>query len=91
MMDMWLEAHRFLLEMNVGDSYLSGGNKITLIERTKSKIRLSNGVIIWIRKRDGFVYLDGKVTGKRCGGVHVQTLRDVEGYLIYKNLTKNRP
>jgi hypothetical protein len=87
-MNMWNEAEKFLIEMNVGDFYESGGERIEVIQRTKSKIKLSNDINIMIKSRDGYKYLNGKNNGKKSGGVHKQIIRDIEGYLIYKKLTQ---
>jgi hypothetical protein len=45
MKNMWVKSHQFLLGMSVGDFYLSGGKKHTVIKRTKKKIWFDNKVI----------------------------------------------
>lgn len=76
MENLWLKAHHYILDMKVGDFYFSGGNNVSVIKRTKSRIYFSNGNIITIKKSSyGFYHLVGKMVD--------QTLRDIEGYFIY--------
>jgi len=80
MENMWIKSHQFLLDMSVGDFYLSGGVKHSVIKRTKKKIWFDNGYFVQLTKSKeyGFLYLKGKNVN--------QILRDIEGYLIYMKL-----
>jgi hypothetical protein len=77
-MNTWLEAHKFLLNLEVGEGYGTDDNRITLTKKTKKTLYLSDKKIIHIKKMDNFFYLDAK------GNSITQILRDIEGYLIYK-------
>ena len=72
----WIKSHITLLEMKVGDYYLSGGNKMIITKKTKRRIYFSDGSLVTIKKLNDFFYLNGKNIN--------QILRDIEGYLIYK-------
>lgn len=89
---MWNNANNFLFDMKVGDSYkISNSSLIECVKRTKTKIHLSNGVIVHIKKLNGFFYLDSKSVirhNKSYPVVH-QILRDIEGFLIYKIHSRN--
>lgn len=76
MESLWLKSHHIILDMKVGDFFLSGGRNIMCIKRTPKRIYLSSGDCITISKSDNFHYLSGKNIS--------QILRDVEGYLVYK-------
>jgi hypothetical protein len=86
-MNTWIDAHKYILNMGVGDYYGVGENKVEVVKRTKSQIKFSNGKIIHIKNDGKWFYFDGKSTSKKSPGVHLQILRDVEGYLVYKLLT----
>jgi hypothetical protein len=84
-MDINLEANKFLFELNVDEGY----NDVLVTKRTKKRIHLSNGVIIHIKKLDnGLLYLDSKLNSKKYPIIN-QVLRDIEGFLVYKKITKN--
>ena len=79
--DTWLEAHKFLLNLKIGEGFGPDDNKITLIKKTKKTLSLSDKKIIHIKKVDNFFYLDGK---------HInQILRNIEGYIVYLILDEN--
>jgi hypothetical protein len=76
MENLWLKSHHIVLDMKVGDFYLSGGHKVSVIERTKMRIRFSNGNLITIKNSQyGFYHLVGKNVN--------QILRDIEGQLVF--------
>lgn len=77
-MNTWIEAHKFLLNLNIGEGYGDAENRVTLVKKTNRRLYLSNRRIIHIKKLDNFFYFDAK------GNSSNQTLRDIEGYLIYK-------
>jgi hypothetical protein len=52
MEDLWLKAHKFILDGKVGDFYLVGEEKIEIVKTTKSKIYFSNNKIVTIRKNN---------------------------------------
>lgn len=79
----FIESEKFLLNLKVNEGYSSGGQHITLIKKTKKTLYLSNNKIIHIKKMNNFFYLDAKQNSIN------QILRDIDGYLIYKKLTKN--
>jgi len=83
MENMWVKSHQFLLNMSVGDFYLSGGKKYTVVKKTKKKIWFDNGDFVQLTKSKeyGFLYLKGKNVN--------QILRDIEGYLVYMNLVNH--
>lgn len=90
-MNLNLEANLFIYEAKVGDFYLSGGDKVEVLKRTEKRIYYSNNVIVSIKKLpNGMKYLSSKcvVRNNRSYPVVDQMIRDIEGYLIYKNLTK---
>lgn len=77
MENLWEKAHKFILDCKVGDSYGAAHNKIVVVKRTPKKIHFSDGNVITITKSKlGFFHLTGKKVN--------QTLRDIEGYLLYK-------
>lgn len=81
------QANLFLYNSKVGDYYLSGNNRVTVIKRTNKRIYLSNGVIISIKKfNNGIIYLDSKsvVRNNKSYPIIHQILRDIEGFLLYK-------
>lgn len=89
-MDLNLKANIFLLTAKVGDYYLIGDNKITIIKRTSKRINLSNNNIINIKKLDnGLLYLDSKSITRNHKKYPIinQVLRDIEGFLLFKLLT----
>ena len=76
MENLWTKAHKFILDSKVGDFYISGGDKVSVIKRGPKKIHFSNGNTITITKsKFGFLYLTGKKVD--------QVLRDIEGFFIY--------
>ena len=85
-METWIQAHNFLFDIKVGDKYyISTDTFVECIKRTNKRIHLSNGQIISIKEIDGYKYLTSKgvtVRNKLYDTVH-QTIRDIEGYLIY--------
>jgi len=90
-MNLNLQANLFVYEAKVGDFYLSGGDKVEVLKRTKKRIYYSNNVIVSIKTLpNGMIYLSSKsiVIKNRSYPVIGQMIRDIEGYLIYKNLTK---
>jgi hypothetical protein len=80
MENLWSKAHHFILDSKVGDFYMSGDKKVSVVRRSPKRIYFSNGNIITIRtvKDDvhDFFYLSGKNIDNM--------LRDIEGYFIYK-------
>lgn len=78
MENLWIKAHQFILDSKVGDSYYSGGNKISVIKRTPRRIHFDNENVVTIQKSKSgkFFYFNGKKVD--------QILRDIEGYFIYK-------
>lgn len=90
-MNLNLQANLFVYEAKVGDFYLSGGDKVEVLKRTEKRIYFSNGVIVTIKTLpNGMIYLTSKsvVRNNKSYPVVGQMIRDIEGYLIYKNLTK---
>ena len=85
-MDTWIMAHHFLFNMKVGGRYYTSTDTfLECVKRTDKRIHLSNGRIISIKEIDGYKYLTSKsnrVKNKSYDTVN-QTLRDIEGYLIY--------
>ena len=77
MENLWINAHKFIIDSKVGDHYESGGQKVSVIKRTPRRIYLSNNKTITIQrsKDGGFYFLNGKNVN--------QTLRDIEGYLLF--------
>lgn len=84
----WYKAHIFLMELKVGEGYSSGGVDVIVIKRTENKIHLSNKVIVSFKKFGNFVHLDSKsvVRNHKPYPLVNQVLRDIEGYLIFKQL-----
>lgn len=76
MESLWLKSHHVILNMKVGDMFLSGGRNVMCIKRTPNRIYLSTGDLITIKRCDNFYYLQGKKVE--------QILRDIEGFLVYK-------
>ena len=90
MNDLWYDAHMFLLNIEVGNSY----DNVTCIKRTNKKIFLSNGVVVTIKKIKGtsiyHLISNKKVSkGNRKYDYIQQILRDIEGYFLYRKLTDN--
>jgi len=85
-MDLNLQANLFIYNAKVGDSYLSGGNKVEVTKRTEKRIHFSNGVIVSIKTlSNGMKYLTSKsvVRNNKSYPVVGQMIRDIEGYLLY--------
>jgi hypothetical protein len=80
MENLWLKSHHFILDSKVGDFYLSGDKKVSVVRRSPKRIYFSNGNLISIKtvKDDNhdFFYLSGRNIDN--------VLRDIEGYFIYK-------
>jgi hypothetical protein len=90
-MNLNLQANLFVYEAKVGDFYLSGGDKVEVLKRTEKRIYFSNGVIVTIKTLPNkMIYLTSKsvVRNNKSYPIVGQMIRDIEGYLIYKNLTK---
>lgn len=79
MNELWIEAQRYIFDLEVGNGY----NDVTLVKRTKKRLHFSNGYIVHIKKLRNLFYLDAR------GNTINQIVRDVEGYLVYKTLTNN--
>lgn len=88
MEDLFLKAQKFVINMKVGDFYMtSKDDKVECIKRDKNKIHLSNGVNIRFQKTklDNSLYL---VTNKKISKGNKkfdyinQILRDIEGYFV---------
>lgn len=76
MENLWMKSHHLILDMKVGDFYVSGGGQVSVTRRTPKRIHFSNGNIVTIKEsRYGFVHLTGKNVN--------QILRDIEGYLVF--------
>jgi hypothetical protein len=87
MIDLNLEANRFLYDAKLGDYYISGEGKVEVIKRTKKRIHLSNGIVISIGTlSNGVEYLTSKSIVRRHKSYPIvnQIIRDIEGYLLYK-------
>jgi hypothetical protein len=85
-MDLNLQANLFIYNAKVGDSYLSGGNKVEVTKRTEKRIHFSNGVIVSIKTLpNGMQYLTSKSVVRKNKSYPVvgQMIRDIEGYLLY--------
>jgi hypothetical protein len=85
-MDLNLQANLFIYNAKVGDSYLSGGNKVEVTKRTEKRIYFSNGVIVSIKTLpNGMICLTSKsiVRNNKSYPVVGQMIRDIEGYLLY--------
>jgi hypothetical protein len=77
MENLWKKAHRFILDSKVGDFYMQGDNKVSVIRRSPKRIYFSNGELISIKNsKYNFFYLSGRNVDN--------VLRDIEGYFIYK-------
>lgn len=71
-----MKSHHIILDMKVGDFYMSGGGQVSVVKRTPKRIYFSNGNIVTIKKSQyGFYHLVGKNVN--------QILRDIEGYLVF--------
>jgi hypothetical protein len=85
-MDLNVQANLFIYDAKVGDFYLSGGNKVEVIKRTKKRIHFSNDVIITIKTlSNGMKYLSSKsvIRNNKSYPIVNQIIRDIEGYLLY--------
>lgn len=83
MENLWTKAHQFILDSKIGDYYLSGQNKISVVRRSPKRIYFSNGELVTLKKSKigTFSYL----TGRNIDNI----LRDIEGYFIYQIHSKN--
>lgn len=91
-MDMFTKAHVFLYNLEEGRGYkTSTETKVVCVKRTNKKIYLSNGVIVHLKEKNGMKYFSTAsfVRGYKRYEYLNQILRDIEGYLIYKKLTKH--
>lgn len=76
MENLWNKAHQFILDSKIGDFYMQGDKKVSVVRRTPKRIYFSNGELISIKKsKDDFIYLSGRNID--------QVLRDIEGYFLY--------
>jgi hypothetical protein len=77
MENLWHKAHQFIIDSKVGDFYLKGDEKVSVIKRSAKRVHFSDGQIITITKSKtyGFEYFVGKKVN--------QILRDIEGYFVY--------
>lgn len=76
MENLWLKAHQFILDCNIGDFYMVGDQKVSVVRRSPKRIYFSNGELITIKKSEGGFYHLG---GRRVD----QILRDIEGYFVF--------
>ena len=77
MENLWTKAHQFIFDCNIGDYYMEGDKKVSVVKRSPKRIYFSNGKLITIKKSQyGFFYLVGRNIN--------QILRDIEGYFIYQ-------
>jgi hypothetical protein len=77
MENLWIKAHRFIFDSKVGDFYMQGDKKVSVVRRSPKRIYFSNGELITISKlKDDTFYLSGRNVDN--------VLRDIEGYFIYK-------
>jgi len=91
-MDMYTKAHVFLYHLKKGKGYkTSVDSKVVCIKRTKKKIVLSNGVIVHLKEKNGMMYFATAsiIRGYKRYEILNKILRDIEGFLIYKKLTKH--
>jgi len=76
MENLWIKSHQFILDCNVGDHYMNGSNKVSVVRRSPKRIYFSNGELISIKKsQHGFYHLSGRNVN--------QVLRDIEGYFLF--------
>ena len=77
MENLWHKAHQFIIDSKVGDFYLKGDEKVSVIKRSAKRIHFSDGRVVTITKSKtyGFEYFVGKNVN--------QILRDIEGYFVY--------
>ncbi len=77
MENLWIKSHEFILDSKIGDFYMVGDNKVSVVRRSPKRIYFSNGELVTIKKsKDGnFNYLSGRNVD--------QILRDIEGYFVY--------
>lgn len=86
-MDTYTKAHMFLYYLKEGKGYkTSVDTKIICVKRTNKKILLSNGVKIYLKKRNGMLYFSSAsiVRGHKRYEYLEQVIRDIQGYLINK-------
>lgn len=77
MENLWNKAHQFILDSEIGDFYMEGDKKVSVVRRSPKRIYFSNGELVTIKKSQyGFYHLVGRKVD--------QILRDIEGYLLYK-------
>ena len=91
-MDMYTKAHIFLYHLKVGKGYkTSVDTKVVCVKRTKKKIVLSNGVVVHLKEKNGMMYFSTAsiVRGYKRFEILNQILRDIEGFLTHKKLTKH--
>ena len=91
-MDMYTKAHIFLYHLKEGKGYKTSVDiKVVCVKRTKKKIVLSNGVVVHLKERNGMLYFatGSIVRGYKRYEILNQIIRDIEGFLINKKLTKH--
>ena len=77
MENLWTKAHHFILDSKVGDFYMQGDKKVSVVRRSPKRIYFSNGELVSIKNsKYDFFYLSGRNVDN--------VLRDIEGYFIYK-------
>ncbi len=76
MENLWTKAHQFILDCNIGDYYMYGDKKVSVVRRSPKRIYFSNGDLITIKKSEhGFYHLSGRNVN--------QVLRNIEGYFVF--------
>jgi hypothetical protein len=77
MENLWTKAHHFIFDSKVGDFYMQGDKKVSVVRRSPKRIYFSNGELVSIKNsKYDFFYLSGRNVDN--------VLRDIEGYFIYK-------
>ena len=77
MENLWIKSHQFILDSKIGDFYMQGDHKVSVVRRSPKRIYFSNGDLVTLKdSKAGFHYLTGRNIN--------QILRDIEGYLLYK-------
>lgn len=77
MENLWKKAHQFIMDSRVGDFYMVGDKKVSVVRRTPKRIYFSNGELVVLKKTKcgSFYFLSGKQIDR--------ILRDIEGYFVY--------
>jgi hypothetical protein len=77
MENLWSKAHRFIFDSKVGDFYMQGDKKVSVVRRSPKRIYFSNGELVSIKNSGyGFYHLTGRNVN--------QVLRDIEGYFVFQ-------